>query len=293
MICAGITLLTSCIRWGMTALQGAPLVFGMLCFCAEALVARRYRLAFAIAVAATTFKITLALPFLALLFLFRRHREWLAALAIWICLDALGFLRMGGAVALAAYRENVGRTEALDNLNTPDPWLAIGVPRLDWTYLFYGLGGNLQVARIGSYVVTALAGLWWLYEARRRARRPPDVTLVAIFSAPVICLSMLSVYHHHYDVALMIVPLLMSLPRYRELRPRWALPLLLPLIALMALLPTERSARFAVEHFGESARGIVHLMFPVSLTLTLIGTLIILHRYLGNQSEGTPTAETH
>ncbi len=102
MITAGLVLISSALRWGMTPLQGAPLVLGLLCFLIVSLHADRPYLAFAIAAFATAFKITLALPFLGLLFLYRRHSAWVAALVVWVMLNAAGFARLGGLSALAA-----------------------------------------------------------------------------------------------------------------------------------------------------------------------------------------------
>ena len=60
--CAGVILLSSTLRWSMILLQGAPLVFGLLCLFIAAEHDERPRLATALAVLAVAVKMTLTAP---------------------------------------------------------------------------------------------------------------------------------------------------------------------------------------------------------------------------------------
>ena len=171
MICAGIVLASSSLRWGLMLLQAAPFVLALLCFMVVALHTDRPRLALAVAILATAMKVTLGVPFLALLALHRRLRAVAVCLGSWAALNVLGFLRMG-AGSLAEYRRNVAHLETIGHISSPDPWRPIALPRLDWVYLFYGVTGSLSVSRIASLATSALVfGL--LLREGLRVRTPP------------------------------------------------------------------------------------------------------------------------
>jgi len=164
MFCTGIILLSASVRWNMILLQGAPLVLGLLGLFIAAEHTGRTGIASAIAILAVAVKMTLALPFLGILLLRRRLIALVAAGGTWALLNALGFLRMGGA-ALQDYRQNVKQLEAFGNINAPDPWNPISLPRLDWKSLVYGLSGNLGLATAASFALSGLLALTLLAAA--------------------------------------------------------------------------------------------------------------------------------
>jgi hypothetical protein len=277
MFCAGIVLLSSALRWGMMLLQGAPLVLGMLCFFIAAANGNRPKLAAALAILAVAVKMTLALPFLGILLLRRRLLPVIAAGATWAALNALGFAIMGHG-AFASYRANVGDLESFGNINAPDPWNPLSLPRLDWTTLVYGVTGNLSLARAASLALTAAVALWLLREGLR-TRDPLSAQSTALFLPPLVCLGSLCVYHHQYDAALFFAPALLgALVLGPELRPRWAVYLTLPLIAMLLLLPIGLAQRIAENMLGLTGVGLLKLTFPVAFNLALIGSLVALSR---------------
>ncbi|HEX2674802.1 MAG TPA: glycosyltransferase family 87 protein, partial [Polyangiaceae bacterium] len=289
MFCAGVVLLSAALRWGMMLLQGAPLVLGMLCFFVAAANGNRPKLAAALAIAAVAVKMTLALPFLGILLLRRRLVPVVAAGATWALLNAAGFAIMGHG-AFASYRANVGDLESFGNINAPDPWNPLSLPRLDWTTLLYGVTGHLSLARTVSLGLTAFVALWLLREGLR-VRDPLSLQSTSLFLTPLVCLGSLCVYHHQYDAALFFAPALLSALVFGpELRPRWAVYLALPLVAMILLLPIGLVQRIAENTLGLRGVGLLKLAFPVAFNLALLGSLIVLSRSRSEAASGAPAS---
>jgi hypothetical protein len=273
----GGVLLSACLRWGMAPQQGAPLILGVLGLFTVALYQRQFTLALVLAAFAVAFKSTLALPFLGLLFLYRRYASAAIAVGCMVLANLLGFARLGGTSAWHAYQQNVAVLESLSDINTPDPWNLISVPRTDWTYLFYGLSRNLHASRLAALACVGLTGLWLLWQANKV--RTPTLANVGAFMFAFACLTNLSVYHHHYDLSLLLVPMLLlgfGAPELR--RPATPIWLMLPLVSMMALLPIALVERFFGSHFGVIGRGLVNISFSVVLTLTFVGALLLVRR---------------
>jgi hypothetical protein len=224
---------------------------------------------------ATAVKITLAVPFLGLLALHRRFGAIAASLATWAGLNALGFLRMG-AGSLNDYRENVAQLEAIDNINSPDPWRPIALPRLDWSYLFYGLTKNLAASRLAGLVASGVLGLWLLREGIRH-RQHENLTSTTLFLLPLVCLGSLCVYHHQYDACLFFAPaILIFLLWGRRRGPIWCYGLMGPLLLMILLLPIGKMQSLFESMWGLTGVGVTKLAFPVAVVLTLAGSLLIL-----------------
>ena len=288
--CAGVILLSSTLRWSMILLQGAPLVFGLLCLFIAAEHDERPRLATALAVLAVAVKMTLSLPFLGILLLRRRLLAVVAAGGTWVLLNVAGFARMGSG-ALREYRQNVGQLEAFGNINAPDPWNPISLPRLDWTSLIYGLTANLKVAHLASLVLSALLalGLLWL---GFRAANPKSLRTTALFLPPLVCLGSMCVYHHHYDACLFFAPALLAYFNLGdELRPKWALLLAAPLLLMILVLPIGVVQRLANDAFGVRGIGLLKLSFPIATNLMLAGSLALLLRHFA-QANGESVGGT-
>jgi hypothetical protein len=279
MATSGAILLSAAIRWGMMLLQGAPIVLGLLCLFVVALQEERFRWAAVIAAFVTAFKMTLALPFLGLLLLYRRFGSAVTAGATWLALNALGFLRMG-AGAFGDYRRSVAAFEAVDdstNINSPNPWTPVSLPRLDWVNLFYGVTSNISFARAASLVSSALVALWIAREGLR-AQRPFDLSTIGRFLAPLVCLGCLCVYHHQYDLCLFFAPLLLVIFDPALKKPTWAIVLIWPLALIMLFMPIGTAEHIAETVLGFRGVGLLKLSFPASLSLALAGTLVVLHR---------------
>lgn len=273
---AGIVLLTASIRWGMTPLQGAPMMMGLFALFYPALIRKQYGRAAAYAAYAVAFKFTLALPFVALLVL--RRRWGMAALlgVMLIALNVLGFYRIGGAIAFADYQHNIVALEALGDINTPDPWAAFSVPRLDWIYLFYGFLRNLALSRLLAPAGCAAVLVYLAWKAWRLGNDLGHREL-RLFLMPLVCVSLLSVYHHHYDVALAIVPLLVAWFPPPESESKTMLGILsAPLAAMMVFVPV--GAAQALLGQLPVGIGLFHLAFPLAVSLALLDSIRALKR---------------
>lgn len=290
MLLAGLVLFSSCLRWGMTPLQAAPGLMALLAHFGIALEARRQWVVLGLAVLVMAFKFTVALPFLALLVLHRRYLFAAITVASSVVLNLLGFIRMGGRAAFTAYLAGMHQLESTGTINTPDPWELISSSRLDWTYLFVGLTRDIPLARGLALTLSAVTAAWLAKEGWR-VRRHVDLTVTASFLLPATCLSLLCVYHHHYDISLLVVPLLiLGFLHVRDRRPvsPAVLALAVPVMALMAFLPVATSSRLLEALVGPRGPGLVNLAFPVALTLALVGSLLLLRQNVRRRLAAAP-----
>jgi hypothetical protein len=283
MSAAGLLLLSAAVRWGITPLQAAPLLLGLLCFTVAALESERWRTALAITLFVTALKITLALPFLGLLFVYGRYRGIVVALSAAAALNVLAFMQLGGESAVRAYIANTQLLEAYHDVNTPDAWSPISVPRTDLAYLLHGIGVPLQLARLGGLMLSGLAGLWFAWLVFAAGSRPSSGATHR-YLMPMVCLSLVCVYHHHYDIALVMAPFVMRIIATPGVRPisraEWAL---VPLALVASLAPTATLLRAAVTLLGPQWRGCVTLLFPTVVALALVGSLAALTQHVLQQ----------
>jgi Glycosyltransferase family 87 len=279
MAAAGLVLLSASIRWGMTPLQGAPLVMGLLCLFVVSIKKGNYFAASAITTFVLVLKFTVAIPFLAFLLLLGKWRETAGAGAIAALAHMVAFARVGGLAAFSAYAQGVAGLEALGSINTPDPWDVMSSPRADWTYLYKGLIGDPQIGKRLSLATTVLVAIWLLWLGwRLRDRLEGQVT--ATFLLAVTCFGLLCVYHHHYDVSAALVPLMMLGILHlggNKLPPSFLL-LTAPLVAIVALLPVALMQRLLASLGGPSAVGYMNIFFPASITLALLAGCLHLTR---------------
>jgi hypothetical protein len=275
---AALVLLSACVRWGATPLQGAPLVVGLLALFVDAVQRGHWQRAYAIAGFAVAFKFTLALPFIGLLLLHRRYTGVAVIVALVVFWNVLGFLWLGGKSAFEAYQYNMTIVEGFGDINTPDPLDPISVPRTDWRYLFYGVTRGASISRVLTLLASGAVALWMARQAMRLPRAPSLETTLA-FLTPLICLALLCVYHHHYDASLIAVPLLLgALLRSSQTFTRPMLLSMLPFAAMAAFLPVSVARHALLSAFGPGGLAIVNFTFPVAITLMLLGGLLHLRK---------------
>jgi hypothetical protein len=273
---AGLVLLCSCVRWGMTSLQGAPLMLGLLCLLVAALHEKRWTAAFLLTLFAVMFKMTMAVPFVGALLLYRRYGAALAAGASSVALNALAFARLGGMTAVHQYRANIAIVERPNDINTADPFDLMSIPRLDWSYLLTGLTGHVSLARALSLALCVSMAAWIAYAALRTGV-PKDLRTLAVFLCGFVSLGTVAVYHHQYDAALFVVPfLLLALTQARRKESHTGLWLMFPLALLVTLLPIARVEIFLIQQFGLVSVGYFNMAFPVTVTLTTLGSLLMI-----------------
>jgi len=272
---AALVLASAAMRWGAMLLQLAPVVFGLLCLFVGALHRGRSKLAVAIAMLVLCLKVTLALPFLGLLFVYRRFAAVFGCLAAWAGINALGFLRMGGH-AFAGYRNNVAVLEDITQISSPDPWRTVALPRLDWVSLNYGLTRNLPLSRLLSLAL-AVAFALWIFREWRRSSHELSPRTTALFLPALVALSMCAVYHHQYDAVLFFAPVFLV---WTFLERRITLPVVLctPLLLMIVALPIGKVQAMLEHLLGVFGVGLLKLSFPIAFTLAMFGTMLNLSR---------------
>jgi hypothetical protein len=275
-LAAGAALFCSGVRWGLTPLQGAPLMFGVLCLFTSTLLKGNMRAAIALAAFALSFKFTLAVPFLALLFLRRSYWGLAVCLSLWIGCNVLGMARVGGMAAFNDYRAGLSQVEVFNDINTPDPWDPVSVPRIDLTYLMYGLTGALRLAQAAAKVFALVVGLLLLVAATR-AWKAPNAAQVAPYLLVSTCLGSAIVYHHHYDLVVVLAPLLLlALSRERLTLSSVQAWLLVPLWTMLVALPIGTSHDLLIRLFGLRGCALLNLSMPLaSLAALAVGLRLL------------------
>lgn len=270
----GVLLLSSTARWGMTGLNAVVVVFGLLCAFLVFIDRGQRSAALVIALIVALLKPSVLLPFLGLFVLYRYHVEWLAVLVATPLANVACFARLGGLPAFHAYRAQMSTLESLGNLNTPDPSATFSVPRADLKYFFYGLGSGLQVSSVLPLLIGALLGAW-LLSVLLRAPRGVSRAQAATVSMVLSSLSLIVSYHHHYDLLMVFAPFVLACFDLRMRAVLWQRrALILPLLAILVLLPISVLQRLLLSVLGTPAIWIVNMLFPLATILaTLTGLL--------------------
>ena len=97
-------------------------------------------------------------------------------------------------------RSGTTTLERRGGVNTPNFWEHVSVPRVDWAYLVTGLTGGFGVGRAVALLSGAVAGLFLCLVCLFLLQRPSVVDSCRIMLSGT-CLTLLVVYHHHYDLA--------------------------------------------------------------------------------------------
>ena len=272
---AGLVLLTACARWCWTPVQLAPLLAGLLVATLVGLHRGRPWMAFAGTALVIALKPTVGLPFVLLLVLHRRFKMLALALAVNVVVNVIAFARLGGFDAVDAYREGTSTLERRGGINTPNFWEHISIPRVDWIYLVTGFTGSFGLGR----AVALLAGAAitaFLCLACLRMVQPPSLADSCRIMLAGTCVGLVIVYHHHYDLAMLIPPLLLVAMLHRELGlswSRWVAWSFLPVTVLILFLPANWAPDAMDSIVGYRGPGLVHVSFPIAMTLALAGSL--------------------
>jgi hypothetical protein len=276
MSASGVTLLSAAMRWNLMLLQMAPLILGLLGGFVYALHTGKTRTATALAVVAMALKMTLALPFVGLLALRRRWTSIALVGLMWAALNAVGFWRLGPA-SFATYQHNVAALTDVGDINSPDLWRPVALPRLDWMPLLYSLTDNMPFARAAALALSAASALWLAWYGFR-TRHESELRTTALFLGALVCLGSLGVYHHQYDAILVIAPALLVI--LSGLRPdgRYDVKYWLsaPLLLMILLLPIGKTQNVLQSALGLTGVGLLKMCFPVAFTLALISCVLLL-----------------
>lgn len=205
LLVVGTVFASSSLRWGVQLLQPAPLVAALCAlFIADVLTGKTRRAA-VWSVLALSFKMTLALPFVGVWLVQRRFGTVCAVLAFWLLVMVAGFGLAGGSQAVADYRQSTATMETeTREVNSPNPYLPQSLPRLDFAYITHWVQPESPLAKTGALLLTGASVLILAVLGIKAGRAGQTDAVVLLFFMAFSCLTLLAVYHHHYDVALMI-----------------------------------------------------------------------------------------
>ena len=289
----GAVLCSAGARWGFFYLQAAPLVFGLLGLFLWELDKKRSVRAFAIGTLVILLKFTLFLPFAALALI--RGRLFLVAAVVtaWALANVVGFALVGGMDAVNGYRANMTLFEHPDQLNYPDFRAPTSMQRLDWPYLLNAVSPDLPSAQIIATFLTALSAAWlfWEFYRVRRFADEPDTTVA--FLGPLVCLSLLCVYHHHYDAIALLGPVIVYLGRPAEPSDRLLiLFFVIPVIVFVGLWQVERSQQLVEAFLGEGSAGWLKLIGTICVNFAFGVSLLLLRRFTTRRAAQLAVAAT-
>jgi hypothetical protein len=213
----GLVMCTACVRWGFKVAQPASMIFGLFGLFLAELKTRRVWSLLLTAGFVGCVKVTFGIPFLLIVAAQRRFKTAAALLMIWGSMNLVGIVGMGGFKILADYRANMADFERPDQLNYPDPRGFNSLARTDWPYVLNAVDPSFKRNNAIGYGLTLATFAWLAWELARakKATMNGDLATLAL-TGPAAAISMLSVYHHHYDMCFLLLPLIGYLGR-REL----------------------------------------------------------------------------
>ena len=262
------------ILWGLGMLQVAPLITGLFALFLTASAQERETFMTVLTILALCLKLTLGFPFLLFAALAGRFRVVALSLAGFLLVNTAGLARVGGTGALPDYARQVATVQALGG-NAPDPYLPGSFERIDLEYLLNGLRHGLRFSHGAALALSGLAlvFLFWVAWQTRTRRDTPEWGTA--FAAPVVCLSLLAVYHHKYDAAILLIPLLLAIRFHSAQESRSARRIfLVAAVLLTCVYPVGRVFAVPLAHLLNTPPLIVErLSYSFLLTLAFAAAL--------------------
>jgi hypothetical protein len=284
MLLLGAFFCASANRWAFLYLQAAPLIFGLLCMFVVALQRRRISVAFVTAILGLCVKFSLGLPFIGLALVQRRYKLAVAIVAVFCVVNGIGFLRLGGIEAVRGYQQTMSTLEWPDQVNYPD-FRSPAMTRTDWPYILNAI--NLDIARsafLGTLLSAASVAVlaWQAWRSRKFAR---ELATTAAFMGPLVSLSLLSVYHHHYDAVSLLAAPLFYLTWHGKHDRRLIALFVIPAVAYAGFHQVG-NVEVAFDHlFGVFAAQLVKLFGVVTMIVTFGASVLLLEGYIRSRTE--------
>jgi hypothetical protein len=284
----GLVTCAAATRWSMWAAQPGPVILGLFAlFLVELRDERRTWQAVAIGAIAVSVKVTFGLPFV--LIALARRRVWLVVAmgGCWAALNLIGLVGMGGPAIVEDYRANMAEFDRPDQVNAPDPRSPDSVARTDWPYLLNALDPELSRNTVIGFALTFVALGWLTREVLRNEGRLANDTGLLALSAPVAALSMLAVYHHHYDMTILLLPVIVYLGT-PVLRTTAAWFYVVPVVAYAGFYPYQQVASISERLFGDNSVLITRPLASVTCVVGFLASLVVLRNYLKRAPADAP-----
>lgn len=229
-------------RWAFKVAQPGPVVLGLFGIFLAELRARRTLLATLCGALIISAKVTFGIPFLLVAAALRRYPIVAAMLGVCVVLNLIGLFGMGGPSIVPDYRANFAQFERADQLNYPDPRGFNSLARTDWPYLLNAIDPVFKRNNMIGHVLTLLVTGWLALETLRARGRVADRDVLLALAGAVAPLSMLAVYHHHYDMNILLLPVVfyLGIPELRSIRAIWWY--VVPVVAYAGLYPYAKFA---------------------------------------------------
>jgi hypothetical protein len=267
-MCAAVT------RWEFKVAQPGAIVLGAFALFLTTLKFERNWQAFLIGGVIASMKVTFGLPFFALTFAQRRFKLTAAMLCFVGALNVIGLYGMGGPSIIADYKANFAQFERPDQLNYPDPRGFNSLARTDWAYILNAIDPNFGRNNLLSFCLSLAAFIWLglliLMTSKERMR---DDTVTLALTGPLAALSMLAVYHHHYDMGILLLPIIAYLgrPELRRNPAVWFYSV--PVALYVGLFPYEKAARLADAIMGPNSILVVKPLACVVCIIAFVSSM--------------------
>jgi hypothetical protein len=272
----GMLMCAATTRWGFKVAQPGSIVLGGFGLFLAELRSSRSWVAFLCGGIIAAMKVTFGLPFFLMALAQRRWKLTVAMSAFVVVVNLVGLFGMGGPKILADYKANFAQFERADQLNYPDPRGSNSLARTDWPYLLNAFNPVLERNNRIGFALTLLALAWLTTEVLRARRRALEESAMLALSGPLAALSMLAVYHHHYDMGILLLPLLafVGRPEFRALPLTWCY--VLPVGLYAGLYPYDKFSKLAERFFGPGSVVVTRpLAAVVSITAFVTSLLLV------------------
>ena len=275
------------VRWGLGMLQIAPLITGLFALFLPAAAQKRETAMTILTALALCLKLTLGFPFLLFAALAGQCRVVALSLTAFLLVNAAGFARVGGTQALSDYARQIATVQALGG-NSPDPYFPGSFERIDLEYLLNGLRHGLRFSHGLALTLSGLALVFLLWAAWHTRTRRDTPEWACAFAAPVVCLSLLAVYHHKYDAAILLIPLLLAARFHSAQESKTASRIFIAATFLLACAyPVGRVFAVTLSHLLLVKPTIAErLSYSVLLTLAFAASLHCLFVFVRRRSTG-------
>ena len=288
----GLLASAACTRWSFKVAQPGPVVLGLFgVFLAELKKGRSWTCVLCGALVVST-KVTFGIPFFLVALALRRVRMVVIMLAFWGVLNVVGLYGMGGPKILADYKANFAQFERPDQLNYPDPRGWNSLARTDWPYVLNAIQPNFQRNTLIGYALTLLSTAWLAREALRAKKRINEDAILLAVAGVVAPLSMLAVYHHHYDMSILLLPVIgyIGLREFRGVRAVWWY--VVPVTLYTCLYPYGKGANFLKAAFGANEVLVSKPLACVVCIVGLVAAFAVLHRMLQRTQVSSDSVES-
>jgi hypothetical protein len=276
----GLVMCAAATRWGFKVAQPGSIVLGAFALFLVALKREKAWPAFLIGALIASMKVTFGLPFFAVAMAQRRYVLTAVMIACVGALNVIGLYGMGGPSIIDDYQANFAQFERADELNYPDPRGFNSLARTDWVYLLNAFEPEFERNNKISLglSVAAFAWLCLLILATTKQRMRDDTVTLAL-TGPLAALSMLAVYHHHYDMGILLLPLIAYVGRPEMRRRHLVWIYVLPVAFYVGLFPYEKTSRLVEAIIGPSWVLIVKPLACVVCIVAFVSSMLLFQSF--------------